>query len=276
MTAYKPWLQDMTEAQLRQWLAYQFEQASTGVAKTGVVAGLGVTATTPSPSGSVVVGKGAAICQPSSQAFPLIEPADETFDVFTANPMQFVNNPRNDVIVLDQVTGLVTNLVGTPNAVPSSGEQSVPATAVPLARLRHAANATTIPSTVIDKLSVTVRFAEATPGIDTGWLDLPIVPGGWTVPSGQVRWQARRRGGLVHFRGALVNAAYGSSGAVLATVCTLPAGIPPPPAATAALSFASNTNNNRWAWVQQDGTVQAYTSGASSAWFIIGGSYTVD
>jgi hypothetical protein len=156
MTAYKPWLVDMTEAQFRQWLAYQFQQSSTGVATTGVLAGLGVTATTPSASGSVVVGKGAAMCQPSSQAFPLVEPADETFDVFTANPMQFVNNPRNDVIVLDQVTGLVTNLVGTPNAVPSSGEQSVPVTAVPLARLRHTANATSIPAANIDDLRVYV------------------------------------------------------------------------------------------------------------------------
>ena len=158
MTAYKPWLQDMTEAQFRQWLAYTFEQSATGVAKTGVLSGLGVTPTTPAPSGSVVVGKGAAVCQPSSQAFPLVEPADETFDVFTANPMQFVNNPRNDIIVLDQVTGLVTNLVGEPNAIPSAGEQAVPATAVPLARLRHDANATTIPASAIDDLRVFTYF----------------------------------------------------------------------------------------------------------------------
>jgi hypothetical protein len=167
MTAFKPYVTGEGESQLRQWLAYTFEQSSTGVAKTGVLAGLGCTPTSPSPSGSVVIGKGAAICQPSSQAFPLVEPADETFDVFTDNPMQFVTNPRNDVIVLDQVTGLVTNLVGEPNAIPSSGEQSVPATAVPLWRLRHAANATTIPASVMDDLRVSVSFAGA-PG---PWVD---------------------------------------------------------------------------------------------------------
>jgi hypothetical protein len=201
MTAYKPWLVDMTEAQFRQWLAYQFEQASTGVAKTGVIAGLGVTATTPSPSGSVVVGKGAAICQPSSQAFPLIEPADETFDVFTANPMQFVNNPRNDVIVLDQVTGLVTNLVGTPNAVPSSGEQSVPATAVPLARLRHAANATTIPSTVIDDLRVFTSFSPE----GAGWVTAAAA--GFTAASGfsSLAGTVRLRGGVVNINFTIVS-----------------------------------------------------------------------
>jgi hypothetical protein len=40
--------------------------------------------------------------------------------------------------------------VGTPNAVPT--DPSVPATAVPLARLRHAASATTVPASKIDDL----------------------------------------------------------------------------------------------------------------------------
>jgi hypothetical protein len=179
MTAFKPYITGENESQLRQWLAYQFEQSSTGVAKTGVLAGLGCTPTSPSPSGSVVIGKGAAVCQPSSQAFPLVEPADETFDVFTANPMQYVNNPRNDVIVLDQVTGLVTNLVGTPNAVPSSGEQSVPATAVPLWRLRHAANATTIPASVMDDLRVPTHVGGGPTAMCVGTVAQPaLVPAG--------------------------------------------------------------------------------------------------
>lgn len=105
------------------------------------------------------------------------------------------------------------------------------------------------------------------------WQNLAIDPGGWTIPAGQVRWQASRRGRNVYYRGALLNASF--SGTVTLTLA-LPAGIPAPVGATAALSLSSNTSNNRAAWVQQDGTVQVYAEGASNAWFILGGGYTVD
>lgn len=159
MTGFKPLISGETEAQFRQHLAYQYEQVSVGKAKTGVVTGLAVTATTPSASGSVVVGAGEGVCQPTTAggAFPLVEPSDETFDVFTLNPMQFVANPRNDIIVFDQVTGLIAALTGVAGAIPV--DPTIPTTAIPLARLRHAANAITIPSNKIDDLREYVSLA---------------------------------------------------------------------------------------------------------------------
>lgn len=152
MAGIKSLITAETETQFRQFVAYLFSQVSVGKAATGVLAGLGVTATTPSASGSVVVGAGAGVCQPTTAGgvFPLVEPSDETVDVFTANPMQFVANPRNDIVVFDQVTGLVAVLTGTPGAIPT--DPTVPSTAIPLARLRHLANVTTIPSGQIDQL----------------------------------------------------------------------------------------------------------------------------
>lgn len=146
-----------TEAEFRQFLAYLYEQGSTGKAATGVVTGMGVTATTPSATGSVVVGIGLAVCQPTTSggAFPMPNGADTTLDIFTANPMQFVTNPRNDIVGVDQSTGALSVLTGTPNAVAT--DPAIPATFVPLARLRHAANATTIASSKIDDLRVTVK-----------------------------------------------------------------------------------------------------------------------
>lgn len=152
-----------TEAQFRQHHAYLYEQESTGKAKTGVLAGCEVTATTPSASGSVQVAIGEGICQPTTNGgvYP-IPVTTGNLDIFTANPMQFVANPRNDIVILDQTDGQVKALIGTPNATPSLGEQTVPTTAVPLARLRHLAGATTIPSTAIDDLKVPVSLAHDT------------------------------------------------------------------------------------------------------------------
>jgi hypothetical protein len=242
----------MTEAQFRQWLAYTFEQSATGVAKTGVLSGLGVTPTTPSPSGSVVVGKGAAVCQPSSQAFPLVEPADETFDVFTANPMQFVNNPRNDIIVLDQVTGLVTNLVGTPNVTPSSGEQSVPATAVPLWRLRHAANATTIPATVMDDLRVPTGMARQ----DAGWATLSTTGFPGTVVN-TIKY--RILNGVVYMQGNVQSFTAGT----FVTLCTLPVGARPSVASNFGVS--SNTAGAMVISVATTGVVTLWCEATTTA-----------
>jgi len=157
MPAWKSLVSSETEAQFRQLWSYFYEQSSTGKANTGVVAGLGVTATTPSASGSVTVGIGLGVCQPTTGggAFPLPNTSG-ALDVFTDNPMQFVGNPRNDIVVIDTADGAVKVLVGTPNATPALGEQTIPSTVLPLARLRHAANATTIPSTVIDDLRIPV------------------------------------------------------------------------------------------------------------------------
>jgi hypothetical protein len=274
MTQFQYLNEGNTEAQDKLAEAYLFAQSSEGIATTGVLSGLAVSQTT-TASANVVVGAGAGIVQASrlNGADRLINDTDYTLDVLTSNPVGGL--PRNDIVVFDSATvaagtGGIRVVVGTPNAIPT--DPTVPSTAIPSARLRHAASATTVPAAKIDDLRTFTKLAEASVGTDTGWLDLPIVPGGWTVPSGQVRWQARRRGGLVHFRGALQNAAYAS----LATICTLPTGIPAPPAVTSALALASNTTATRAVWVQQDGTVQAYASGASNAWYIISGSYPID
>jgi hypothetical protein len=182
--------------------------------------------------------------------------------------------PRNDLIVFDTATvssgtGGVRAITGTPNAVPT--DPAVPATAVALARLRHAASATTVPTAKIDDLRAYTGLGKQGP--DTGWINLPIVPGGWTAPSG-ARWQARRIGSVVRFRGTLTNSSFVAASSWV-TICTLPAGIPAPPE-TAALNLAGNTSVVRSAQVMTDGTVQASASATSSAWFILGGSYTID
>lgn len=157
--SFKPLVTGEDEQEHRQWLAYQFEQVSIGKAKTGVLEGMAVAATAPAASGSVVVAAGAGVCQPTTAGgvFPLVVPANETLDVFTSDPMQFVNNPRHDIVVVDQVTGLVDVLVGVSNAIPD--DPAIPTTVLPLARLRHDANATTIPNTAIDDLRVPVAQA---------------------------------------------------------------------------------------------------------------------
>ena len=159
MTVVKSLRTGEQEAEFRQLWSYLYEQVSTGKAKQGVVSGCAVSATSPSASGSVVIGTGLAIAQPTTGggAFPFLVTAAETVDVFTTNPMQFVNNPRTDIVGIDQTTGAAAVLTGTPNAIPVA--PTVPSTFIPLAQLRHAANATTIPASVIDDLRTMIRSA---------------------------------------------------------------------------------------------------------------------
>ena len=140
-----------SEAQDKLAEAYLFRQASEGIANTGVISGLAVTQDT-TASAKVKIGAGAGIVQQSrlNGADRLVNDTDVLLDVLTANPMGGV--PRNDLIVFDQAAlpnGLRA-IIGTPNAVPT--DPTVPATAIPLARLRNAASATTIPSSAIDDL----------------------------------------------------------------------------------------------------------------------------
>ena len=146
----------MSEAQLRQWTAYQFAQDSTGLATDGVLTGLGVTQTA-TASASVLVAKGAGIVQTTvlAGAIPLVLDTDLTLDVLTANPVGGL--ARNDLVVFDSATitgggGGVRVIVGTPNASPT--DPTLPSSAIPLARLRHAASATTVPTAKIDNLRV--------------------------------------------------------------------------------------------------------------------------
>lgn len=149
-----------TEVQQKKALAYLFAQASTGLVTTGVLAGLQVLQTgTAGPN--VLINAGAGVSQDTvgNGASMLVNDTQKTLDILTANPMG--GTPRNDMVVFDSATTSIRVIVGTPNAVPT--DPTVPTTAIPLARLRHAASATTVPTAKIDDLRVfTSVFGGAT------------------------------------------------------------------------------------------------------------------
>ena len=144
-----------SEAQDRLATSFLLAQTSPGLATTGVLSGLTVTQTT-TASGAVLVAAGAAPVQASvgTGVALLVNDTQATLDVFTANPMGGL--PRNDIVAFDSVTKALVAIIGTPNATPD--DPTVPATACALARLRHAASATTIPTAKIDSLIVDTRL----------------------------------------------------------------------------------------------------------------------
>jgi len=161
------------EADEKMGLAALLAQSTTpGVAATGVLYGLAVTQTA-TASGSVQIGMGAGVVQASLTpgASLLYNPAP-TLDIFTSHPVGSL--PRNDIVVFDSLTGSISALYGTPNATPT--DPTIPATALALARLSHAANATTIPSTKITDLRV---YTFALGQSDSGWQNLDPT-GDWT------------------------------------------------------------------------------------------------
>jgi hypothetical protein len=144
-----------SEAQQMQATSFLFTQASTGKAATGVLVGLGVTQTA-TASGSVVVGAGSGVVQAATLdgASLVGDVQDTTLDVLVASPMGSV--PRNDIVIADRATGSIRVLIGSPNVTPA--DPTVPSSALPLARIRNAANATTVPSSAIDDLRVTTTL----------------------------------------------------------------------------------------------------------------------
>jgi len=140
-----------TEAQQKEALAYLLTQVSVGKAAPGVLTGLVVGQTT-TASGSVVIGAGAGVAQSATLdgASVLVNDSPLTLDVFTANPVGGLG--RNDIVVFDAATAAISVVAGSPNATPT--DPSIPTTAIPLARLRHAASATTIPTSKVDDLRV--------------------------------------------------------------------------------------------------------------------------
>ena len=149
MTEFKAASTGESEAQWRQFLSYLFAQSSTGTSSTGVLAGLSV-GQTATASGSVLVGRGAAVVQSSltAGAAPLISNADKTLDVLTSSPMGAL--PRNDLVIFNADTAAIEAVIGVANASPT--DPSVSANHVKLARIRNAANASTIPNGSIDDL----------------------------------------------------------------------------------------------------------------------------
>lgn len=162
------------EAQQMLAMSFLLAQDSPGLATDGVLSGLSVAQTT-TASAAVSVAKGAGVAQSSvllGAQMMVLDTDLTSFDVLTANPLGAL--PRNDLIVFDAatisgspgaMTGGIRVVVGTPNASPT--DPAVPATAVALARLRHAASATTIPAAKIDDLRV---FTSLIPPIEPGWV----------------------------------------------------------------------------------------------------------
>lgn len=145
-----------TQAQQDEALAYLLAQSTTGKAATGVLSGLGVSQTT-TASGSVLVAAGAGVVQAATLdgAGLLVNDSQVTLDVFTANPMSSL--PRNDIVVFDRATTSVRVIIGTASSTPA--DPTVPTSCIPLARLRNAGSATTIPTSAIDDLRTFTTLA---------------------------------------------------------------------------------------------------------------------
>lgn len=154
MTVFKPLVSGETEQQFRQLFSSLFAITSSPLqSRTGVLgaSGLRVRQTT-TASASVTVDSGVSVSQSSvlTGVTPMVNDSTFTLDVLGANPMGGL--PRNDIVVIDAGTSSIRVITGVANASPT--DPAVPSSAVPLARLRHAASATTVPTSVIDDLRV--------------------------------------------------------------------------------------------------------------------------
>ena len=248
-----------TEANEKQGLAALFAEASPGIAKTGVLTGLGVSQTA-TASGSVQVGQGSGVVQGSltAGASVLSDPAP-TLDVLTANPVGAL--PRNDIVVFDGVTAAVKVLVGTANATPT--DPTVPNTALKLARLRHAANAPSILASKIDDLRVftSLRPPTAPAFTSTGF---SFAPGVSAVGAGFM-WRVLPTTSEVEFYGGLAVSAAFTAGGV--KIGTLPVGVRPARYTYLAAPCAYSTASGGTARVEfdTDGSIMIYT-GSSTQW----------
>lgn len=149
-----------TEAQDRLATSFLLAQVSTGLAATGVFTGLAV-AQTGTASAAVLVSAGAGVSQDTvgNGAAVMVNDTQKTLDILTGNPMG--GTPRNDIVVFDSATTSIRAIIGTPNASPT--DPTVPTTAIPLARVRNVASATTIDTAHIDDLrSLTSLFPDLT------------------------------------------------------------------------------------------------------------------
>lgn len=207
-----------SEAQQKEAFAHLLS-SSTTLANTGVLDGLVVVQNT-SADGNVLISFGAAIVQSSilTGASLLANDTAKTLNIFTANPMGGL--PRNDIVVFDQITASIIALIGTPNASPT--DPTVPATSVALARLRHAASATTIPTAKIDSLIVATSLRQPPAAAPNPWVNATFA-GAWVNYGGLYTWaQYRDMGdGTVMVRGLVKSGAPG-------TIFTLPVGLRPP------------------------------------------------
>ncbi|GAA2037329.1 hypothetical protein GCM10009740_31370 [Terrabacter terrae] len=138
--------------------AFLLAQDSVGKARSGVLIGLGVTQT-PTMSGTVNVGAGAAVVQAATlDGASLVGDVQDTpIDIFGPSPMG--GNPRTDIIVADRATGSIRAIIGVASAIPA--DPAVPSSAIPLAKLHHVAGATSIPTSAIEDMRVYTTLAQA-------------------------------------------------------------------------------------------------------------------
>jgi len=159
VSEFKAGVLNESEAQWRQYLSTLYAQSTPGVAATGVVSGLGV-AQTATASASIIVGLGSAVVQTSltTGVSPLLSNADKTIDVLTGSPVGGL--PRNDLVIFNGDTASIQVVIGTPNASPTDPTPST-TNHIKLARIRNAANATSIPTSAIDDLRVFTTLGQA-------------------------------------------------------------------------------------------------------------------
>lgn len=182
-----------TEAQDRLATSFLFKQSATpGKAAPGVLSGLDV-AQTATASGSVQIGAGACVVQGSlvEGVALLVNDTLKSLDVLTANPVGSL--PRYDVVAFDSLAKAITLIVGAANASPT--DPTVPSTALALARLRHTANATTIPNDHIDKLA---QYTTLLPPVGSSWID--FTPKLWTTNGSGAEVVAAGTAGLSRYR----------------------------------------------------------------------------
>lgn len=220
MTEYEYHNAGNSEAQQKEALAYLLSQSTTGKAATGVLSGLAVTQTG-TASGSILIAAGAGVAQAAvlDGASVLVNDTSKTLDIFTANPVGGL--PRNDVVVFDAATVSIRALVGVASATPS--DPTIPTSAIPLARLRHAASAATITTAKIDDLrTFTTIFGVQSAG---AWQAQTVTAGsGWSALAGLEPEARLLPNGDVEIAGAVLAGASISNNVVL----TLPVGMRPP------------------------------------------------
>lgn len=150
--------------------------AQTGVlAAPGVLGGLAVAQNT-TADGNVLIAAGSCVLHPTMAAFSLLmNDTTKTLNVLGPNPMG--GTARNDIVAFDSITATILAITGTPSGTPA--DPAVPNTSLALARLRHAASATTIPTAKIDQLQqpTSLRGAPVVVASQAARDTLPLVDG---------------------------------------------------------------------------------------------------
>ncbi|MER7070974.1 hypothetical protein [Terrabacter sp. NPDC000476] len=259
------------EVELRQLMAYFFEQVGTGQAKSGVLPSPSSSRLqvqqTATASASVQVIWGACIVQDARTdgITPLVSNNTKTVNVLGGSPMGAL--PRNDLIVFDAVTGSIVPVIGTPNASPT--DPTPPNSHLKLARIRNAANATAIPSSAIDDLRTFTSLNSALSSVtDSDWVSISVASG----KAGQagVPPQVRKVGNQVFIR-------WGWAGTGLTTpnasvvAGTVPASHRPTVQAVSFEILGSTANQRAMCVIDTTGTVTIRIGAAPCDYYLFSG-----